>query len=134
MNKVILAGRLTKDAEIRNADSDKKVARVGLAVNRTFKKDGEGQQADFINLVAFKNQADFLEKYGKKGVKFIVTGRIQTGSYDKDGTKVYTTDVIVEQLEFAESRNSGSGDLGAIADGDGFANIPDGIDEELPFK
>ena len=134
MNKVILAGRLTKDAEIRNADSDKKVARVGLAVNRTFKKDGEGQQADFINLVAFKKQADFLEKYGKKGVKFIVTGRIQTGSYDKDGTKVYTTDVIVEQLEFAESKNSGSDDTSATADGDGFINIPDGIDEELPFK
>ena len=134
MNKVILAGRLTKDAEIRNADSDKKVARVSLAVNRTFKKDGEGQQADFINLVAFKNQADFLEKYGKKGVKFIVTGRIQTGSYDKDGTKVYTTDVIVEQLEFAESKNLGSDGSGTTADGDCFANIPDGIDEELPFK
>ena len=122
MNKVLLSGRLTKDAEIRNADSDKKVARCTLAVNRDFKKEGDGPNADFIGLVAFKNQANFLEKYGKKGTKFIVTGRIQTGSYDKEGTKIYTTDVIVENLEFAESKSSGdqSGDAN-----DGFNNLPD---------
>lgn len=122
MNKVLLSGRLTKDAEIRNADSDKKVARCTLAVNRDFKKEGDGPNADFIGLVAFKNQAKFLEKYGKKGTKFIVTGRIQTGSYDKDGTKIYTTDVIVENLEFAESKSSGdqSGDAN-----DGFNDLPD---------
>ncbi len=122
MNKVLLSGRLTKDAEIRNADSDKKVARCTLAVNRDFKKEGDGPNADFIGLVAFKNQANFLEKYGKKGTKFIVTGRIQTGSYEKDGSKIYTTDVIVENLEFAESKNSGDqpGDAN-----DGFNDLPD---------
>ncbi len=122
MNKVLLSGRLTKDAEIRNADSDKKVARCTLAVNRDFKKEGDRPNADFIGLVAFKNQANFLEKYGKKGTKFIVTGRIQTGCYDKEGTKIYTTDVIVENLEFAESKSSGdqSGDAN-----DGFNDLPD---------
>lgn len=122
MNKVILCGRLTKDPEIRNADSDKKVARCTLAVNRNYKREGDEPNADFIGLVAFKNQADFLEKYGKKGTKFIVIGRIQTGSYDKDGTKIYTTDVIVENLEFAESKNSGeqSGEAN-----DGFNDLPD---------
>lgn len=131
MNKVILMGRLTRDAEIRNRDSDKKVARCNLAVNRNFKKDDGDQTADFINLVAFKNQADFLERFGKKGTKLIVIGRIQTGSYEKDGTKVYTTDVIAEQFEFAESKNvSGPPD---DAD-DGFVNIPEGFGEELPFK
>ena len=128
MNKVILVGRLTKDAEVRNADSEKKVARSTIAVNRTFKKEDGDQQADFINLVAFKNQADFLEKFGKKGTKFIVTGRIQTGYYDKDGSRVYTTDVIVENLEFAESKNASS-----VSDSsdDGFTNVPD--DAEMPF-
>ena len=122
MNKVLLSGRLTKDAEIRNADSDKKVARCTLAVNRDFKKEGDGPNADFIGLVAFKNQANFLEKYGKKRTKFIVTGRIQTGSYEKDGSKIYTTDVIVENLEFAESKSSvdQSGDAN-----DGFNDLPD---------
>lgn len=121
MNKVLLSGRLTKDTEIRNADSDKKVARCTLAVNRDFKKEGDGPNADFIGLVAFKNQANFLEKYGKKGTKFIVTGRIQIGSYDKDGIKIYTTDVIVENLEFAESKNSGE----ATSADDGFTDLPD---------
>lgn len=128
MNKVILAGRLTKDAEIRNASSDKKVARCTLAVNRTYKREDEEQPADFINLVSFKNQADFLEKYGKKGTKFIVTGRIQTGSYEKDGTRIFTTDVIVEQLEFAESKNSSS-----IGSEEEYAEVPEGF-EGLPFK
>lgn len=121
MNKVLLSGRLTKDAEIRNADSDKKVARCTLAVNRDFKKEGDGPNVDFIGLVAFKNQANFLEKYGKKGTKFIVTGRIQTGSYENDGTKIYTTAVIVENLEFAESKNSGE----TTSTGDGFTDLPD---------
>ena len=128
MNKVILAGRLTRDAEIRNADSDKKVARCTLAINKTFKRENEEQTADFINLVAFKNQADFLEKFGKKGTKFIVIGRIQSGSYEKDGTRIYTTDVIVEQLEFAESKNP------SVAGSDEeYAEVPDGF-EGLPFK
>ena len=122
MNKVILCGRLTKDSEIRNADSEKKVARCTLAVNRNYKREGDEPNADFIGLVAFKNQADFLEKYGRKGTKFIVIGRIQTGSYDKDGTKIYTTDVIVENLEFAESKNSG--DQSGEAN-DGFNDLPD---------
>ena len=105
------------------------VARSTIAVNRTFKKDNEDQQTDFINLVAFKKQADFLEKFGKKGIKFIVTGRIQTGYYDKDGSCVHTTDAIVENLEFAESKNASS-----VSDpsDDGFTNIPD--DGDYPFK
>ena len=128
MNKVILAGRLTKDVEIRNAYSDKKVARCTLAVNRTYKREDEEQSADFINLVSFKNQADFLERFGKKGTKFIVIGRIQSGSYEKDGTRIYTTDVIVEQLEFAESKNP------SVARSDEeYAEVPDGF-EGLPFK
>ena len=133
MNKVILVGRLTRDAEIRNADSDKKVARGCLAVNRSFKKEGDEIQADFINLVAFKNQADFLERFGKKGTKFIVTGRIQTGSYDKEGTRVYTTDVVAEQLEFAESKNAAGGEVGGSDSGDGFTDIPDDF-EGMPFN
>ena len=128
MNKVILAGRLTKDAEIRNAYSDKKVARCTLAVNRTYKRENDEQSADFINLVSFKNQADFLEKYGKKGTKFIVTGRIQTGSYEKEGARIFTTDVIVEQLEFAESRNSSG-----IGSEEEYAEVPEGF-EGLPFR
>ena len=132
MNKAIIMGRLTKDVDIRNADTDKKVARGTLAVNRNYKKEGEDQAADFINLVAFGKQADFLEKFGKKGIKFIVTGRIQTGSYDKDGTKIYTTDVIVEQLEFAESK-SASEKTEAGPD-DGFSNVPEGFEDGLPFN
>ena len=132
MNKAIIMGRLTKDIDIRNADTDKKVARGTLAVNRNFKKEGEDPAADFINLVAFGKQADFLEKFGKKGIKFIVTGRIQTGSYDKDGTKIYTTDVVVEQIEFAESKSTSEKTEGE--NGDGFANIPEGFDEGLPFN
>ena len=130
--KAIIMGRLTKDIDIRNADTDKKVARGTLAVNRNFKKEGEDQAADFINLVAFGKQADFLEKFGKKGIKFIVTGRIQTGSYDKDGTKIYTTDVVVEQIEFAESKSASEKAEGET--GDGFVNVPEGFDEGLPFN
>ncbi|WP_026653612.1 single-stranded DNA-binding protein [Butyrivibrio proteoclasticus] len=132
MNKVLLSGRLTRDAEIRNADSDKKVARCTLAVNRDFKKEGEEPNADFIGIVGFKNQADFLENFGKKGVKFIVIGRIQTGSYEKDGGRVYTTDVIAERIEFAENKKSS--EEGAGDSGDGFSNIPDGFDDSMPFN
>lgn len=145
MNKVILMGRLTRDPEVRYSQGANQtaVARFSLAVDRRFKRDGE-QDADFINCVAFGKTGEFLEKYGRKGTKFVVEGRIQTGSYtNKDGVKVYTTDVVVENVEFAESKNASGGNDGgyvgassapAVGAGDGFMNIPDGIDEELPFN
>lgn len=130
MNKVILVGRTTKDAEVRYSN-DKAVARLTLAVDRRFSKDGE-QGADFINCVAFGKTAEFFEKFGNKGVKFVVEGRIQTGSYtNKDGQKVYTTDVVVEQAEFAESKKT---DAAPKTDNDGFMSIPDGLEEHLPFN
>ena len=152
MNKVILMGRLTRDAEIRysQGESATAIARFSLAVDRRFSRNnGDEQSADLINCVAFGKTAEFLERFGRKGTKFLVEGRIQTGSYtNKDGQKVYTTDVVVEQVEFAESKNSagnGGFDGGftpadrpspsqAQPAGDGFMNIPDGIDEELPFN
>lgn len=142
MNKVILMGRLTRDPEVRYSGEGTAVARATIAVDRRFRSEGQEQTADFISLVAFKKTAEFLEKYGRKGVKFALTGRIQTGSYtNKEGVKVYTTDVVVEELEFAESkanseRNGASAPETALpADGaDGFMNIPDGIDEDLPFN
>lgn len=106
MNKVILMGRLTRDPEIRysQGESSLAVAHYSLAVNRTFKRDGE-PDADFINCVAFGRQAEFAEKYFHKGIRVVITGRIQTGSYtNKDGARVYTTDIIVEEQEFAESK------------------------------
>lgn len=142
MNKVILMGRLTRDPEVRyiQGDNASAVARFSLAVDRRFKKDGE-QTADFINCVAFGKTGEFIEKYGRKGTKFVVEGRIQTGSYtNKDGQKVYTTDVVVEQVEFAESKSSADGNttnntVNSNAPTDtSFMNIPDGIDEELPFN
>ncbi len=150
MNKVILMGRLTRDAEIRYSQGDNSmaVARFTLAVDRRVRRDSnnDDQTADFIGCVAFARTAEFLERYGRKGTKFVVEGRIQTGSYtNKDGQRVYTTDVVVENLEFAESKNASGGgsDNGYTqtnrpapsgAAGDGFMNIPDGIDEELPFN
>ena len=147
MNKVILMGRLTRDAEIRysQGESSTAIARFSLAVDRRFRRDNDEQTADFINCVAFGRTAEFLERFGRKGTKFVLEGRIQTGSYtNKDGQRVYTTDVVVENIEFAESKNSNGGDgysgAGASAPspsgaaGDGFMNIPDGIDEELPFN
>ena len=145
MNKVILMGRLTRDAEVRysQGDSSTAVARFSLAVDRRFKRDGDDQSADFINCVAFGRTGEFMERFGRKGTKFLVEGRIQTGSYtNKDGQRVYTTDVVVEQVEFAESKASGDNSGYVPADrpspsgaaGDGFMNIPDGIDEELPFN
>lgn len=137
MNKVILMGRLTKDPEVRygGQQNDKAVAKFSLAVDRKFKREGDEQTADFISCVAFGKTAEFLEKYAGKGTKFVTEGRIQTGSYtNKDGNKVYTTDVVVENVEFAESKKSENGNPEPQPDDDGFMNIPDGIDEELPFN
>ena len=146
MNKVILMGRLTRDPEIRYSQGERStaVARYSLAVNRTFKRDGD-PDADFINCVAFGRQAEFAEKYLRKGTKIALTGRIQTGSYtNRDGQKVYTTDVVVEEQEFAESKAASAEHAANFAPADrpspsnavsdGFMNIPDGIDEELPFN
>ena len=144
MNKVILIGRLTRDPEVRYSQGDNSlaIARYSLAVDRRFKRPGE-PDADFINCVTFGKSAEFAEKYLKQGTKIAVTGRIQTGSYtNKEGQKVYTIDVVVEEHEFAESKSS-QGDGGfqqtqrpapSQAVGDGFMNIPDGLDEELPFN
>ena len=142
MNKVILMGRLTRDPEVRYSagENSTAVARYTLAVDRRFRRNNDGEQtADFIGCVAFGRAAEFAEKYLKQGTKVVVTGRIQTGSYtNRDGQKVYTTDVIVEEQEFAESKKAAGqqdGNNGGYSDaGDGFMNIPDGIDEELPFN
>ena len=148
MNKVILMGRTTKDVEVRYSQGENAtaIARFVFAVDRRFHHDGDEQTADFISCLAFGKTAEFLEKFGRKGTKFVLDGRIQTGNYtNKDGQRVYTTDVIVENVEFAESKNSsgagnnsGSAPSGrpapSSAAGDGFMNIPDGIDEELPFN
>ena len=156
MNKVILMGRLTREPDIRysQGENGQAIARYTLAVDRRFRRQDGDQQADFIGCVAFGRSAEFAEKYLHQGTKIIVTGSIQTGSYTRnDGTKVYTTDVVVEDQEFAESKNaspqnssSGSWQPAAPApapaapapraeeiSADGFMNIPDGIDEELPF-
>lgn len=138
MNKVILIGRCTRDPEVRYSQGENAtaVARYTLAVDRQFKRDGD-QSADFINCIAFGKRGEFAEKYLRKGTKIAVVGRIQTGSYtNKDGQKVYTTDVIVDEHEFVESKaasqNNGSGSTPVSSDG--FTNIPDGIDEQLPFN
>lgn len=144
MNKVILCGRLTRDPEIRYSQGNNPtaIARGSIAVDRKYKQDGQ-PTADFINILAFGKTAGVFEKYVRKGTKIIVEGRIQTGSYtNKDGNKVYTTDVLVESIEFVESRqsseNSGYNNCQRSdpprTDGDGFMNIPEGIDEELPFN
>ena len=151
MNKVILMGRLTRDPDVRYSQGENAtaVARYTLAVDRRFRRDGD-QTADFIGCVAFGRQAEFAEKYLRQGTKIAITGRIQTGSYtNRDGQKVYTTDVVVEEQEFAESKAAAGEHPGgyqqqgafqqsmpepSAAAGDGFMNIPDGIDEELPFN
>ena len=110
MNKVILMGRLTRDPEVRYSQGDNAsaVARYTLAVDRRFKREGDGQTADFINCVAFGRSAEFAERYLRQGTKIAITGRIQTGSYtNRDGAKVYTTDIVVEEQEFAESKAAG---------------------------
>lgn len=166
MNRVILLGRLTKDPDIRQSQGAEPVtiARYTLAVDRRQKKQEGQQAADFISCVAFGKAGEFAEKYLHKGTKICVSGRIQTGSYTRqDGTKAYTTDVVIEEQEFAESKNSdsagrntmddqmtamyaGQRSQGGQQDGagqqgsweqsamDGFMNIPEGIDEELPFN
>ena len=137
MNKVILMGRTTKDAEVRYSQGANPtvVAKITLAVDRKFKKDGE-PTADFINCTAFGKTAEVIEKYVRKGTKIAVVGRIQTGSYtNKDGQKVYTTEVMIEELEFCESKNSQNNNQPAPKPvGDGFMSIPDGIEDELPFQ
>ena len=141
MNKTVLMGRLTADPQVRYSQGDNAtaVARYTLAVDRRFRRDGE-PTADFIPCVIFGRSAEFTEKYFRKGMQVAVSGRIQTGSYtNKDGNKVYTTDVVVEEQEFAESKaanqqNQQSAGSGSIPASDGFMSIPDGMDEELPFN
>ena len=145
MNSVNLTGRFTRDPEVRYADSGTSIARFTLAVDRKFKQEG-GPQADFISCVAFGKKAEFVEKWFSKGMKAEVTGRIQTGSYtNQEGVKVSTTDVVADDVSFAESKTASQGHSSAggqqSQDGgfgspgsDGFMNIPDGIDEELPFN
>ncbi len=134
MNKTLLIGRTTKDPDIRYAQSEQPmtIARFNLAVDRRFKKEGE-QSADFISCVAFGKTAEFIEKYVFKGTKIAVEGRIQTGSYtNNDGNKVYTTDVVVEQVEFAGSKTDSKS--AAKESNDDFMNVADGLDDEgLPF-
>ena len=157
MNKAILMGRLTRDPEVRYTQGENQlaIARYTLAVDRRFNRNGDENTADFIPCVAFGKAGEFAERYFRKGTKIAVSGRIQTGSYtNKDGVKVYTTEVVVEEQEFAESKNNSSNSDGGygnnsygggfgggnsqpaapMAAGDGFMNIPDGIDEELPFN
>ena len=153
MNKVVLMGRLTRDPEVRYSQGANAlaIARYTLAVDRRFRREGE-PTADFIPCVAFGKQGEFAEKYFRQGMRIAVSGRIQTGSYEnREGQRVYTTEVIIDDQEFAESKssndeyrqNSGAGQSYQAAPsrrtapsgdpGDGFMNIPDGIDEELPF-
>lgn len=137
MNKWHGIGRLTRDPEIRYSQGENStvIARYTLAVERRFKREGE-QEADFISCVAFGKNGEFAEKYLHKGMKIAVTGRIQTGSYEKDGVKHYTTDIVVEEHDFCESKASGNSEAHAPQQtyGDGFMSIPDDIAEELPFN
>lgn len=141
MNKVELIGRLTRDPEVRysSGENSKANASFTIAVNRRFKNNEGNYDADFIRCVAFGKTAETIEKYIHKGSRIAVSGHIQTGSYDnKEGQKVFTTDVIVEELDFLENKSSDEGNKsntsqGSSDAGDGFMNIPDGIDEELPF-
>ena len=138
MNKVELVGRLTRDPEVRytQGENASAIARFSVAVNRRYKNNEGNYEADFINCVAFGRSGEFIEKYFKKGMAIGISGRIQTGNYtNKDGVKVYTTDVVVEEAEFVESKNNGgsSAPSNALANNnapssDGFMNIPDDID------
>jgi len=151
MNRVILMGRLTRDPEVKYSQGERSmaIARYTLAVDRRGRKsDGNEQTADFINIVAFGKAGEFAEKYFRQGMRVLVSGRIQTGNYtNKDGQKVYTTDVIVDDQEFADSKNAGGGNGNSAgnqptsrpapisADSDGFMNIPDGVEDDgLPFN
>jgi len=140
MNKIILLGRLTRDPEVRYTQNDNTpVARYSLAVDKKFKRD-DGVTADFFNVVAFGKAAEFSERYLRKGVKMLISGRVQTGTYEKDGVRIPFFEVVVEEQEFAESKNSTQQDTGSnngkgfTTDGDGFMHIPDEIMEELPFN
>lgn len=134
MNSVQLIGRLTRDPEVRYTDGGASIARFSLAVERRFKQEN-GADADFINIVSFGKTAEFIEKYFHKGMKIALNGRIQTGSYtDKDGKKVYTTDIVAENVEFCESKGTSSNnDAQAPSQNGDFMSITDGIDDELPF-
>lgn len=133
MNKVNLLGRIVKDPEIRTANNST-IARYTLAVDRKFKQDGQ-PTADFIGCVCFGKSAEFVSKYFKKGTKIAITGRIQTGSYtNRDGQKVYTTDVVVEEQEFAESKSTASAPATPQTSGTDFVDIPENIDGEIPFS
>lgn len=140
MNKIILCGRLTKDPEIRYSQgaTPTAVARLSLAVNRKWKREGE-PEADFFNCTAFKGQAEFIEKYLRKGSKVLVSGRVQNDNYtNKDGQNVYAVNIMIEEIEFAENKNAGQQDTNQRQQdrpaytNDGFMSIPDG-EEELPF-
>ena len=154
MNNVVLVGRLARDPELRTVNTMNgayTTCSFTIAVSRQFSNQNGERDADFINCVAFGKTGEFIERYGHKGTKFVVEGRIQTGSYtNKDGQRVYTTDVVAENVEFAESKNASAGNNDGgyqnagfgggnnapapSGAGDGFMNIPDGIDEELPFN
>ena len=144
MNRAILMGRLTRDPEVRYTSGERSmaVARYTLAVDRRGRGNNGEQTADFINIVAFDKAGEFAERYFRQGMRVLVSGRIQTGSYaNKDGLKVYTTDIVVDSQEFADSKGAGSGSgSGSSATpsapmGDGFMNIPDGVEDEgLPFN
>ncbi len=138
MNKVLLIGRLTKDVEMRySASNDTAIARYTLAVNRPFKREGE-PEADFLPCVAFNKTAEFAEKYLAKGIRIVIEGRIQTGSYTNGkGKKVYVTEIVVERQEFLEKKTRHSqpeANAAANNSENAFMDIPDGIDEELPFN
>ena len=146
MNKVIMMGRLTRDPEVRysQGESQVAVARFSLAVDRRWKREGE-PDADFFNCTVFGKQAEFVEKYLKQGTKVVITGRVHNNNYtNKEGQKVYSVQIIVEEIEFAESKNASSNTGAAYqanlkpspsqAAGDGFMSIPDGAEEELPFN
>lgn len=141
MNKVILMGRVVRDPDVRysnGTNGSTAVARYTLAIDRKFKQDGQ-PSADFINCVAFGKLGEFAEKYLKQGIKIAATGRIQTGSYtNKDGQKVYTTDVVVEEQEFCESKSSNqqsqNNDRPQPSQDNSWMSIPDGVDDGLPFN
>lgn len=139
MNKVLMCGRLTRDPDVRYGENQKAVARFSLAVDRRFAKEGDQITADFFNCTAFGKTAEFIEKYVVKGTKLIITGRIQNDNYtNKDGQTVYSVQILIDELEFAESKKSASGSGQVQEQGgapvQGFQNIPNGIDDELPFK
>jgi len=143
VNKLFLIGRLTRDPEIRYTQGETAlaIANFSIAVNRKYKHDGE-PEADFFNCTAFGRQAEFVEKYLKQGTKIVLTGRIQNNNYtNKNGEKVYSVQVLTEEIEFAENKNASSGQASTPApqpqpqtDENGFMNIPDNLDEELPFN